>query len=68
MKRLAFFLIRIYRSVSRVFPSHCVYTPTCSEYAQQAFSRHPFFKALKFTLCRILRCNPFTKGGFDPVK
>jgi len=68
MRRLALFLIRIYHSVSKSFPRHCVYTPTCSKYAQEAFSRHSFFKALKLTLFRILRCNPFAKGGFDPVK
>ncbi|MCK4912297.1 MAG: membrane protein insertion efficiency factor YidD [Candidatus Omnitrophica bacterium] len=68
MRKIALFLIGLYRSGSRFLPRHCIYTPTCSEYAQEAFLRKPFFKAIKLILMRILRCNPFVKGGFDPVK
>jgi len=68
MRKIALFLIGLYRSVSRCLPRHCIYNPTCSEYAQEAFLRKSFFKALKLTFMRILRCNPFAKGGFDPVK
>jgi len=68
MRRVALFLIGAYRSVSKFFPRHCVYAPTCSEYAQEAFSKYSFPKALKLTLWRILRCNPFAKGGLDPVR
>ena len=68
MRKIALFLIGLYRSVSRFFPHHCIYTPTCSEYAQEAFLKKPFFKALKLTVVRVLRCNPFLKGGFDPIK
>jgi len=68
MRKIVLFLIKVYRSISRFFPGHCVYFPTCSGYAQEAFSKYSFFKALKLTLCRILRCNPFAKGGFDPVR
>ncbi|MCF7916364.1 MAG: membrane protein insertion efficiency factor YidD [Candidatus Omnitrophica bacterium] len=68
MSGIAIFLLKIYQSVSRVFPKRCVYFPTCSEYAVQAFKKHFFLKALFLTTLRILRCNPFSHGGFDPVR
>ncbi|MFH1504590.1 MAG: membrane protein insertion efficiency factor YidD [Candidatus Omnitrophota bacterium] len=68
MSKIALFLIRIYQRISFLFPQRCLYSPTCSEYAKQAFLRYPFFKALKTALLRIGRCNPFFKGGFDPIK
>lgn len=46
----------------------CKYYPTCSEYAKQCFEKEHLFKAIFKTLWRILRCNPFSRGGFDPVK
>ncbi|MDO4662443.1 MAG: membrane protein insertion efficiency factor YidD [Tissierellia bacterium] len=46
----------------------CKYTPTCSEYAREAFIKYPFLKALRLSVRRILRCNPFSKGGYDPLK
>ena len=45
----------------------CRFVPTCSSYAIEAFEVHGFFKGLGLTFWRILRCNPFCKGGFDPV-
>lgn len=45
----------------------CRFYPTCSKYAKTAFLRYGFFKALFLSLKRFLRCNPFFKGGFDPV-
>jgi len=47
--------------------SHCRYSPTCSNYALEAFSKFGFFKAGFLTFYRILRCNPLSKGGYDPV-
>ncbi|MCI5839297.1 MAG: membrane protein insertion efficiency factor YidD [Peptoniphilaceae bacterium] len=46
----------------------CKYIPTCSEYSRQAFMKYGFLKALRLSLWRILRCNPFSKGGYDPLK
>jgi putative membrane protein insertion efficiency factor len=61
-------LITFYRKVlSPGLPRVCRFTPTCSEYGYQAFSTYPFPKALWLTLTRILRCNPFHKGGYDPL-
>lgn len=45
----------------------CKFHPTCSCYAKQSFQQHSLFKALGLTVWRILRCQPFSRGGFDPV-
>ena len=68
MKRVALWLIRIYqRNMSPYKPPCCKYVPTCSEYAVEALEIHGFFKGSLLAIWRILRCNPFSKGGFDPV-
>ena len=46
----------------------CKYYPTCSEYTKQAIEKYGAFKGILMGVWRILRCNPFSKGGFDPVK
>ena len=45
----------------------CRFIPTCSQYALEAVEKYGFFKALWLTCRRLLRCNPFCKGGYDPV-
>jgi hypothetical protein len=45
----------------------CIYTPTCSAYAIEAFEKHGVIKGGILTVWRIIRCNPFSKGGYDPV-
>lgn len=45
----------------------CRYTPTCSQYAIEAIEIHGIFKGSLLSVRRILRCNPFFKGGWDPV-
>ncbi len=45
----------------------CKYLPTCSEYALQAISKHGAFKGSILAVWRVLRCNPFSRGGVDPV-
>ncbi len=68
MKHIFIFLIKLYRKlISPLFPPCCRFTPTCSEYALEAFQKHGAFKGLYLTIWRILRCNPFCKGGHDPV-
>ena len=47
--------------------SGCRFYPTCSEYAKQAIARHGAVKGFIMGFCRILRCNPFSAGGFDYV-
>ena len=51
-----------------VGPASCRYYPSCSEYAKETFKKYNPFKALVLSLFRIIRCNPFSKGGYDPVK
>ena len=47
--------------------THCIYTPTCSQYAVEAIQKYGALKGLLLAAWRILRCNPFAKGGYDPV-
>lgn len=68
MKYLCMALIRWYRKyLSPLKPNCCRFTPTCSAYALEAFSKRGFFVGLGLTVWRILRCNPFCRGGYDPV-
>ena len=61
-------LIRFYqRAISPYFPPCCRYTPTCSQYALEAVKKYGPFKGGYLALLRILRCNPFHPGGYDPV-
>ena len=60
--------IRGYQAVSRLFPRRCKYEPTCSEYAAQAIVRFGILRGLVLAGWRLLRCNPFSHGGFDPVE
>ena len=68
MKYVFIALIKFYRKcISPLKPNCCRFTPTCSAYALEAFTKRGFFAALILTVWRILRCNPFSKGGYDPV-
>jgi uncharacterized protein len=60
--------IKLYQKlISPMFPPSCRFCPTCSEYAVQAITKYGAIKGGAKALWRILRCNPFNKGGFDPV-
>jgi putative membrane protein insertion efficiency factor len=48
-------------------PPGCRYQPTCSEYAHEAIERHGVLKGVGMTAWRLLRCNPWSHGGYDPV-
>ena len=69
MKKICILLIKFYRKYISPLKTHgtCKYIPTCSEYAIQAYEKYGFFKGTMLTVWRILRCNPFSKGGYDPV-
>jgi putative membrane protein insertion efficiency factor len=68
MKHVMIWLVRLYKKfISPALPPACRFTPTCSEYAIEAFSKRGFFVGSFLTLWRILRCNPFCKAGYDPV-
>jgi len=68
MKRFLLVLIRFYRrGISPLRPPCCRFTPTCSQYAQEAIEKYGAWKGGLLAVRRILRCNPFHKGGYDPV-
>ena len=61
-------IIHFYRKyISPCFPKSCRFYPTCSAYALEAFEKYGAWRGLYLTIRRILRCNPFCKGGYDPV-
>lgn len=62
-------IIRIYRkyiSPLKKYPT-CNYIPTCSQYAYEAIKKYGVLKGGYLSIKRIIRCNPFKKGGYDPV-
>ena len=70
MKHILIALVRFYKkyiSPIKIGRGCCRFIPTCSDYAIEALETHGFFKGSALSLWRILRCNPFCKGGFDPV-
>lgn len=69
MKRFFVALIRDYQKyISPLIPPSCRFQPTCSQYAIEAIQKYGVFKGGAMAIWRILRCNPFGKGGYDPVK
>ncbi|MCP3968156.1 MAG: membrane protein insertion efficiency factor YidD [Lentisphaerae bacterium] len=61
-------VIKAYQqAISPWFPRCCRFEPSCSEYALQAFRIHGLFKGLALTVWRLMRCQPFCRGGNDPV-
>ncbi|MBQ8582556.1 MAG: membrane protein insertion efficiency factor YidD [Ruminococcus sp.] len=68
MKYIAIALINFYRKfISPLFPAKCKYYPTCSAYALTAVKRFGFIRGTLLAVWRILRCNPWSLGGIDPV-
>lgn len=70
MSKVCIWLIQIYQKyLHDIFcsGSHCIYTPTCSEYAKKAFKKYGFFKGFYLSIKRVLRCNSFHDGGYDPL-
>jgi len=61
--------IRLYQlTISRLLPSNtCRFYPSCSHYGYQAIYKHGFLKGSYLAIARVLRCNPFNPGGYDPV-
>ena len=60
-------ILRAYRRyVSPLKPPTCRYVPTCSEYSIRALQKYGLLKGTVKSVWRILRCNPFSKGGYDP--
>jgi putative membrane protein insertion efficiency factor len=69
MKAIALITIKVYqKTISRVLPPACRFTPTCSEYGYQAIEKYGLLKGGWMAIKRISRCHPFNPGGYDPVK
>jgi putative membrane protein insertion efficiency factor len=67
-RRVALAPIRLYRRlISPLLPARCKYHPTCSAYAVEAITRHGVVRGGGLAVWRLLRCNPFSHGGYDPV-
>jgi hypothetical protein len=61
--------IRLYqRFISPALPRRCKYHPSCSEYAAEAIRTYGVLRGLVLAAWRLLRCNPWSHGGFDPVE
>ncbi len=68
MARLGMLLIRFYqRAISPLLPATCRFEPSCSQYGYEALATHGFLRGSYLAVRRILRCNPFHPGGYDPV-
>lgn len=74
MRTLTVWMLRCLRIVLMPFqamtsltPRTCKYEPTCSHYAEQAIRSHGVLRGLMLASWRLLRCNPWSKGGYDPV-
>lgn len=73
MKKIILKIIEFYQNnisnyISQKFDIHCKFEPTCSEYMKQAIEKYGLIKGMWKGFYRILRCNPFSKGGYDPLK
>ena len=61
-------LVRAYRvALAPVIPTSCRHYPSCSHYAEAALREHGAFRGARVAVRRLLRCHPFSEGGYDPV-
>ena len=68
MNKLMIKLIKLYqRNKSFIGVGRCKYIPSCSNYGLECYENFNFFKASFLTMYRIIRCNPLSKGGYDPI-
>ncbi len=67
LKKILIKLIKIYQFFSKFTPPVCRFQPTCSNYTIQAIEKFGILKGIYLGFKRILRCHPYSKGGYDPV-
>jgi len=68
MKYIFIFIITLYQKfISPLTPPTCRFYPTCSNYSKQALMKYGIFKGSYLSVKRVLRCNPFNPGGYDPL-
>jgi len=66
---IALAIIRFYRRwISPLLAPRCRFEPTCSAYAYEAIVRHGLLRGVALTMWRLLKCQPFHRGGFDPLR
>ncbi len=69
LKNISLKLILFYKSsLSPYFGGNCKFEPSCSNYGYEAISKHGFFKGSSMIFFRLLKCNPLSRGGYDPIK
>ena len=68
MKKLLIKLIEWYQKIPGNFHYSCKFYPTCSNYSKEAISKYGVGRGIILSLKRILKCNPLSKGGYDPLK
>ena len=72
MKRVILYILKLYKKfISPIFKTmgvECKYYPTCSEYAKLAIEKYGCVRGIYLSIKRIIKCNPFSKGGYDPLK
>ena len=67
MKYILIFLIKIYQKIPGPWHDSCKHQPTCSNYAIGVLNEFGFFKGSYLSIKRIFKCNPWNKGGYDPI-
>jgi putative membrane protein insertion efficiency factor len=67
MKYILIFFIKIYQLIPGPWHNYCRHLPTCSNYSIEALEKHGLIKGLYLSIKRILKCNPWSKPGYDPV-
>ena len=69
MSKILISIIRFYQHfISPLFPPSCRFYPTCSQYTIKALEKYGFWRGIILGSKRILRCHPFSDGGYDPVE
>ena len=68
MKSILLLIVRAYQLlISPVLPQSCRFSPSCSQYSFEAISKYGALKGFWLTIRRLVRCNPWNAGGYDPV-
>ncbi len=65
MKKIIILIIKLIRLLSNLFPPSCRFYPTCGHYAEEAIKKYGIFKGIILSSWRVLRCNPFSRGGIN---
>jgi len=68
MKKFTIWIINIYQKIPLKSHNSCVFTPTCSEYTKEALLKYGFLKGIFLGIKRIMRCHPWQKNNYDPLK